>query len=176
MYSSAGISTDGKYYFGLGRTIVRAKLPHISQGIWPAIWMISADSGDNALYEYDLMECAGGSEDFPTGSHPVQLTHHDWTAGNWQTDATASAHDYAAGLHDYEIDRTTTSVAYKLDGKTLFTVTGAHADTRPAWLIINTQVGTGTGDSWAPAPNQSTLLPVGFDIESVTYLTLSSTP
>lgn len=61
-YTSAKLTTQGKFAFTYGRVEVKAKLPE-GQGVWPAIWMMPEDmnlyGGWPACGEIDIMELLG---------------------------------------------------------------------------------------------------------------------
>lgn len=54
-YSSASITTQGKYSFRYGQLIVRAKIP-TNLGAWPAIWTLGTKREWPANGEIDIME------------------------------------------------------------------------------------------------------------------------
>lgn len=61
-YTSAKLTTQGKFAFTYGKVEVKAKLPE-GQGVWPAIWMMPEDmsiyGGWPACGEIDIMELLG---------------------------------------------------------------------------------------------------------------------
>ncbi|ADQ44988.1 Glucan endo-1,3-beta-D-glucosidase [Caldicellulosiruptor kronotskyensis 2002] len=61
-YTSAKLTTQGKFSFTYGKVEVRAKLPE-GQGVWPAIWMMPEDmnlyGGWPVCGEIDIMELLG---------------------------------------------------------------------------------------------------------------------
>ncbi|HSM62487.1 MAG TPA: glycoside hydrolase family 16 protein, partial [Gillisia sp.] len=61
-YTSARISTEGKFKQAYGRFEARIRLPY-GQGIWPAFWLLGADCGPAVVWpqcgEIDIMEYRG---------------------------------------------------------------------------------------------------------------------
>ncbi|MBC7257477.1 MAG: glycoside hydrolase family 16 protein, partial [Chloroflexi bacterium] len=60
-YTSARMTTQGKFEVQYGKIEIRAKLPK-GQGIWPALWMLGSNIGQAgwpACGEFDIMEMLG---------------------------------------------------------------------------------------------------------------------
>jgi beta-glucanase (GH16 family) len=57
-YTSASLTTRGKFDWKYGRIEVRAALPH-GKGVWPAIWLLGTKKGWPTGGEIDIMEYVG---------------------------------------------------------------------------------------------------------------------
>src|SRR5690606_3638483 len=81
-YSSARLRTKGKGDWKYGRMEIRAKMPSVGEGVWPAIWMLPTDT----IYgswphsgEIDIFESFQPGEDGPQptgGANEIHGTLH----------------------------------------------------------------------------------------------------
>ncbi|MBJ6109047.1 glycoside hydrolase family 16 protein [Hymenobacter sp. BT523] len=156
--TSARILTSGKKDFQYGRIDVRAQVPK-GKGIWPAIWMLGSDIGQNPwpkCGEIDIMEVRG--------SKPRELlsTMHFQTAqgthGQQGTTQLQPA-DLSDAFHIYSVVRSKDQLRFYIDGQQYYTFGNGGASPNPFnnlfFVILNVAVG---GD-FDGNPDASTVFP-----------------
>ncbi len=162
-----------------GRWEVRAKLP-TSTGMWPAIWLLP----DTSQYpwpsggEIDIMENRGNepettSSAFHYGTNPPY--RHLYTFDEYERSDNGVSVNFHAGFHTYAAEWDENEIRYFVDDDLHFTVTdasvgGAVSAAAPMQLVINTAVG---GD-FLRNPDDSTVWPQQFEIDSVKVYAPSS--
>lgn len=153
-YSSAYVTTAGKFSFCFGRLEFRAKLP-TGQGMWPALWTMGDNyftlGNDEVAWprcgEIDVMELVGtsGESGNPFANKTV------WTTLHWgpSRDAHEEAHketlifsSLSEEYHTYAIEWDEQKIVWFVDDKELMTVTLDDPDMGMAfiqkhWLIMN---------------------------------------
>lgn len=166
-FTSAKISTLGRFSLTYGRVEVRARLPK-GQGLWPAIWLLPQKD----LYgpwpgsgEIDVMEavnpgvgcssCLGGVENNIYGTiHYGSNMHHQWqqkavqikknSLGDWHTFQVDWGRDYIAWYVDgeryYRVKLANWRDTLQKSGEIAPAVANAPFD-RPFFLIMNLAVG-----------------------------------
>jgi beta-glucanase (GH16 family) len=149
-YTSARLSTDGKYDFKYGRVEVRAKLP-IGRGAWPAIWMLGTNIRNTSwpeCGEIDIMEQVGYEPDSIHGTvHTGAYNHVKGT----QRGKTAFVEKPGHRFHVYGVQWTPEKVEFMLDGKTYFHFDNEHLTTaewpfdQPFYIILNLAIGGNWG-------------------------------
>ena len=168
-FSSGAVDTYGKFSFTYGRVEVRAQLPAMGQGLWPAIWLLGTGcnptgspcawptAGSN---EIDLMEGVNLPNRMFTNLHHGTSVGTSLSTGSQEhtgVDLTARPHTFAVEWEPGGV------VRWYRDGDLLSTRTVSGAFDSPMSLIINTAVG---GD-WPGPPAQDTRFPQHFDVEFV---------
>jgi beta-glucanase (GH16 family) len=170
-YTSARIRTKREIGFVYGRVEIRARLPN-TQGIWPAIWMLSSESkyGEWPMSgEIDIMEMIGREPYRSYGAlhygnpHEHQETHYDLTGG--QT--------FADDFHTFAIEWEPTEIRWYVDGYHCFTATHWFSSARGADypapfdqkfdIIMNVAV----GGSWPGFPDSSSTFPQAMHVDYV---------
>jgi beta-glucanase (GH16 family) len=159
-YTSARLTTKGKFEQAYGRFEARIRLPY-GQGLWPAFWMLGADIDTNpwpACGEIDIMENAGskptevsGAVHGPgySGAVPILKKY------NLENDR------FDTGFHIFGIEWGPEYINYYVDDVlynqiTPDDVTGEWVfDNGPFFMIINLAVG-GLFDG---PPNAETVFP-----------------
>ena len=153
-YSSAYVTTAGKFSFCFGRLEFRAKLP-TGQGMWPALWTMGDNyftlGNDEVAWprcgEIDVMELVGSSGE--SGNPFANKTV--WTTLHWgpNRDAHEEAHketlifsSLSEEYHTYAIEWDEQKIVWFVDDKELMTVTLDDPDMGMAfiqkhWLIMN---------------------------------------
>lgn len=114
-YTSAKLTTEGKGDWTYGRYEIRAKLP-IGQGIWPAFWMMPADSEVYGPWpscgEIDIMELLG---------HEPNKTYGTLHYGNPKqysgTNYVLDKGDFNNSYHTFAIDWLPGEIIWYVDGK-----------------------------------------------------------
>lgn len=170
-YTSGWVWTKNNLSMGYGTVTVRAKMPK-GQGLWPAVWMMGANSdtvGWPASGEIDIAE-------LPSTTTTVYSTLHGPIAGtteNQQAQIVANLPDLSTAYHNYWVRHLENSITFGVDGRTLGTLTPADLGpgetwvfNRPMYLILNLAV----GGPWAGAPNSSTPTAAKMLVESVTFV------
>lgn len=140
-WSSGRVESKNKFSFLHGRVAVRAK-PNDSQGVWPAIWMLSQDEVGHD--EIDILEYLGNTP------YDAWSTNHFGKWGkNKRSDGKAyvSYEAWSEAFHVYEVEWNTEAITFFIDGVEVFKTTqGKELDsmhTRPFFTILETQVGDG---------------------------------
>lgn len=142
-WSSGRLESKNKYSFQNGRMAVRAKV-NDSQGIWPAIWMLSQD--ETGHDEIDVLEYLG--QDPWTA---WTTNHFGILDKNKQSDGKANPNweAWSQAFHVYEVEWSPERINWYIDGRSVFTSTRGRDDgrdgmhTRPMFPILETQVGDG---------------------------------
>jgi autotransporter-associated beta strand protein len=165
-YTSARLTTRGRFSQAGGRFEIRAALP-LGQGLWPAFWMLPADSvygGWAASGEIDILEARG--------QHPNQIENTIHYGGSWPNNEAAGrsftlpAGGSIADFHTYALEWTvapTPSLRWYVDDRLSWSTTNwwstggsypAPFD-RPFHLLVNLAVGgnfVGPPDNSTPFP------------------------
>lgn len=176
-YTSSRLQTSQKRSFTYGKFAMRARLPY-SQGIWPALWMLGANSSAWNLYggdvpwpgcgEIDIMEMIGGLAD-GSGDYTTHGTLHYLDAGGRNpapSFALRNPEKLSQDFHLYELVWTPHSFTWKLDGVAFGTkVITADMEEfqKPAFLLLNLAV----GGAWGGWPDASTVFPQTFVVDWV---------
>lgn len=160
-YTSARMTTAGKYEKQYGRVDVRARLPR-GQGIWPAIWMLGADIGSvgwPTCGEIDIMELIGNDVDTVHGT-----IHGPGYAGGNSIGGSYTNGSFADAYHVFQLTWYPDAIKFFVDGQHYFTITLYDVqasgydwvfDDGPFFFILNVAVG---GD-WPGYPDASTPFP-----------------
>ncbi|MDO4664942.1 MAG: glycoside hydrolase family 16 protein [Actinomycetaceae bacterium] len=140
-WASGRVEAKNKFSFQYGRMVVRAKV-NDSQGIWPAIWMLSQD--ETGHDEIDVMEHLGQNAwSVWTTNHYGVLNKNKGSDGRETYSPVAWSQDF----HVYEVEWSPDSIIWFIDGKKVFASTrgkdvdGMHS--RPMFPILEVQVGDG---------------------------------
>ncbi len=174
-YTSARLNTRNKKDFHFGRLDVRAKLPK-SQGIWPAIWMMSTEekygfwpfSGEIDIMEqhgheldmyYTSVHCSGND------SIEVHKKKTDFVKVPW-----ASLNDE---FHLYSLALEKDRICWYLDEELVMTfgkrdmIDARYPFNEKFYLILNIAVGGG----WPGYPDETTVFPQEMVVDYVRYYT-----
>ncbi|UPM43190.1 glycoside hydrolase family 16 protein [Halocatena salina] len=168
-YTSARMTTAGKYEKQYGRVDVRARLPQ-GQGIWPAIWMLGADIGSVGwpnCGEIDIMELIGSDVDTVHGTiHGPSYSGGNSIGGSYTNGSFADAY------HVFQLTWYPDAIKFFVDGQHYFTVTLYDVqdsgyewvfDNGSFFLILNVAVG---GD-WPGYPDASTSFPQRMEVDYI---------
>jgi beta-glucanase (GH16 family) len=137
--TSGKIVSSGKKTFMYGRMEARMRLP-LTQGMWPAFWMLGVGGGWPVCGEIDIMEGKGRLPAWTSG------TFH-WATNNSQvggtyTMPTGNVHD---SFHLYAVEWSTDSIRWYFDNVNFVTLTKAqHPDIpidKQYYFILNLAVG-----------------------------------
>lgn len=168
-YTSAAVDTYQKFSFTYGKVVIRAKLPRMGQGIWPALWMLG--TGCNPVGQPCPWPGPGANEidnleAVNTPDTMYMTPHYGSEAGTDQSTGgcSFSGVDFSARYHTY-------AMVWKPGGVIDWYVDGVqrcHREapgyfTGPMYLIFNTAI----GGSWPGNPDGTTPFPQSFDIDYV---------
>ena len=176
-YTSACLTTQGKYNFLYGRLEVCARIP-TAGGAWPAIWTLGSGMEWPSCGEIDLMEY------YRIKGEPHILANVAW--GNdqhyqavWNSKRTLYTHftqkdpDWAQRFHVWRMDWDKTSIRLYLDDELLnevplsTTVNGRIGNqtnpfTRPQYILLNLALGGDNGGTI-----DDTAFPMHYEIDYV---------
>jgi len=153
-FTSGAVHTDDLYEYTYGYLEVRARVP-AGRGLWPAVWMQSARSGE--FNEIDVLEVLGQD---PSSNH-VNL-HKD--SNRWKAGTTVFGPDLSKDFHVYAVDWEPERVVWYMDGVEVFRSEG-HVLDRPMCIIMNLTVGG--SKSWSGPTDSTTPFPSRFDIDYI---------
>jgi beta-glucanase (GH16 family) len=170
-YTSARLTTYGRYSFTYGRMEMRAKFPTAS-GMWPAFWALGTDiytAGYPQSGELDTTEVVYPDSDQTTGSlhGPALDPTKAVLPGPYTVNGSyRGGVDLGDGFHVYGATWTADRVSFDLDGHTYRTITKAEVEDhsnpeyqwvfdKPFFLIVNLAV----GGIWPGPPASSTVFP-----------------
>lgn len=171
-YTSGAVDTFGKVSLTHGRVEVRARLPRMGPGLWPAVWMLGTGchptgppcpwpaAGAN---EIDIAEVVNTPTTLHTDVHHADAPGRSLSTGP----CSREVDDLSAGFSTFAVEWDPGgAVRWYLDDDLVCTreVPG-HLD-GPMYLILNTAV----GGTWPGAPTDATPFPQRFDIDRVRVL------
>lgn len=158
-YTSARITTAGKFEQQYGRFEARMKLPW-GQGLWPAFWMLGNDyltTGWPGCGEIDIMEYRGQQPTVVHGS----LHGPGYFAGSPVTDSYTLTNDrFDNDFHVFRVDWGADYIDFYVDDIIYNRITpddvpGKWVFDHPFYMIVNLAV----GGSYVGAPNAETVFP-----------------
>ena len=170
-YTSAKLTTKGKFEWKYGRFEIRAKLPK-GKGTWPAIWMMPADAkqvGWPRCGEIDIMEHVGKDENqIHVSLHTERYNHRL----NTQRTHFEPLDDVCHQFHTYAMEWEDGIITFFYDEKPVQTWRRGENGTdpgeggwpfdKPFYLILNVAL----GGFWGGEIDDS-ILPCTMEIESV---------
>lgn len=158
-YTSARIQTKGKFEKKYGRIEARIKMPY-GKGLWPAFWMLGANSGTVAwpqCGEIDIMEYLGSKPTSIFGS----VHGPGYSGGNAITKNYSLSNDrFDNGFHVFGIEWDENYINYYVDNVLYNQITPADVPgqwvfNQPFYIILNMAV----GGNFPGSPNSSTVFP-----------------
>lgn len=160
-YTSARLTTSGKFSAQYGRVEARIKIPH-GQGVWPAFWALGDDFWDidwPASGEIDIMENVGFEPSTVHGTvHGPGYSGGDGIGASYTL---PGGQRFADDFHVFAVDWEPNRITWSVDGNAYFTLTPADLGGRqwvfnkPFFLLLNFAVGgewPGYPDGSAPFP------------------------
>ncbi|MBO0880957.1 MAG: glycoside hydrolase family 16 protein [Mycobacterium sp.] len=168
-YTSAAIDTYQKFSFTYGKVVIRAKLPQMGQGIWPALWMEGTGCNPvgspcpwplNGANEIDILEAINTPSTMYMTPHWGSELYTDLNTSS----CTFGGVDFSAAYHTF-------SMVWKPGGLIDWYVDGVQRCERsipgyfhdPMYLIFNTAI----GGSFPGNPDATTPFPQSYDIDYV---------
>ncbi len=158
-YTSARIQTKGKFEKKYGRIEARIKMPY-GKGLWPAFWMLGANSGTVAwpqCGEIDIMEYLGSKPTSIFGS----VHGPGYSGGEAITKNYSLSNDrFDNGFHVFGIEWDENYINYYVDNVLYNQITPADVPgqwvfNQPFYIILNMAV----GGNFPGSPNSSTVFP-----------------
>jgi len=151
-YTSARLTSEGKFSFLYGRAEFRAKLPR-AVGTWPALWMMPEDikgygKGWPDSGEIDVMEHVGSDPGDVLAT--VHTGKYNWPAGTQRGTKVAVA-DVFDTWHTYAVEWSADALDFFIDDQKVFQFTNDRTDwkawpyDKPFHLILNVAVGGNLG-------------------------------
>lgn len=161
-YTSARLTTKGKFTQKFGRFEARIKLP-FGQGIWPAFWMLGGDidtAGWPNCGEIDIMENIGRE---PSANHGS--LHGPGYSGGSPLSGIYTLPDgqhFSDAFHVFTIEWEPTAIRFYVDGNLYQTRTPADVPAGRRWvfdhpffILLNVAV----GGNWPGSPDATTAWP-----------------
>lgn len=157
-YAGGVLTTFGGFAQTYGVFQVQARMP-AGNGFWPAFWMLPIDQGWPP--EIDVTEQLGSvpGVDYTTLHFPTA------GGGRAETDGRCAVANPSGQYHLYGIAWRPGSLAWSVDGRTCFAVTGPTVPSKPMYLLLDLAIGAPGG--WGGAPDATTPFPGRLDIASV---------
>jgi len=159
-YTSARLTTYGKYTLKYGKIEVKAKLPK-GKGTWPAIWMLGKNRqivGWPLCGEIDIMEHVGKDPNV------IHVSLHTKFYNFWKKNQSThfeKISDVSNSFHLYGLEWTSKKIKFFIDNKLFYEVTKGENGriitdegwpfNKPFYLILNLAIG---GD-WGGAIDNS---------------------
>lgn len=147
-WSTAVLQQPASFLYGTVE--VRAKMPNVT-GTFPAIWLLGDTCRKPHLFHIDDGEdpnCtwpnAGGEELDILERWSSSFVHQGIHYGSNNPECDPTGVDVSA-WHTYRIEWTAGSAVWKIDGVTTCTVSGAAVPDHPMFLILQTEVGSISG-------------------------------
>lgn len=175
-FYSGRIHTKGKVEGRYGKIVASIKIPS-GYGMWPAFWTLGSNIsavGWPSCGEIDILEWKS------TEAAWMKSALHWYNGGqaDWGTGETGG-YNLADSFHVYEVEWTSTSMVFRLDGRYVGT-TFYHNETefqQPHYIILNLALG---GNFYGNPAAASVDLPSGatksMDVEWVRWYTPSGSP
>ena len=169
-YNSGWAWSKNDVSYGYGTITARIKMPK-GQGIWPAFWLMGADSdtlGWPASGEIDVVE-------LPSTTTTVYSTLHgpiDGTAATQQAQIVSTVPDLSTDHHNYWVRHLENEVTFGIDNQTLGTLTPESLGPGEQWVYnrpMYVNLNVAVGGAWAGAPNSSTVFPAKMLVDSVRW-------
>lgn len=172
-YTSARMTTQGKFDFKYGRIEARIKLPY-GKGLWPAFWMLGANFnqvGWPYCGEIDIMEMVGGDVE-PNSDNTVHATMHWWNdtesvKADYGLPYTLPNGIFADDFHVFGVEWDAQSVRAYMDGIEYYVADITPSDLSEFqenfFIILNLAVG---GD-WPGSPDDTTVFPQTMEVDWV---------
>jgi beta-glucanase (GH16 family) len=152
-FTSARLKTEGLVHFKYGTVEARIKLPHITNGLWPAFWTLgTVGSGWPGIGEIDMMEVgAKNALEASLGNKRVSSAAH-WSnatgAHQYNVFHTDAPTDLSLDYHLYKMVWTSKYIKMYLDNVEYysFDISGGAAANlsefhTPHFLLLNLAVG-----------------------------------
>ncbi|MBE0662883.1 MAG: family 16 glycosylhydrolase [Bacteroidales bacterium] len=165
-YTSARLTTQGKFDVKYGRIEARIKLPY-GQGIWPAFWMLGANFnqvGWPTCGEIDIMEMVGGANRENT-CHATIHWNNNGQHANYGLSHTLPSGIFADNFHIFGIRWNSQGIRAYVGDIEYFTAdispAGFNAFKNNFFMILNIAV----GGNWPGSPDETTVFPQTMQVD-----------
>lgn len=170
-YTSARLTTQGRFAFAHGRVEARLRLPQ-GQGVWPACWMLGDGFGRVPwpdCGEIDLMEVVGHRPGVLHGTlHGPGYCAQDGLGG---TVTLPDGATFADAYHVFAVDWQPGRIDWLLDGQVYHTRTPAQLPAGARWVFDHTPffllLNLAVGGRWPGYPDDTTRFPQEYRIDYV---------
>jgi beta-glucanase (GH16 family) len=169
-YNSGWVWSKNDVSYGYGTITARIKVPK-GQGIWPAFFLLGADSDTNgwpASGEIDVFE-------LPSTTTTVYSTLHGPIAGTTaseQAQIVSTLPDLSTDYHNYWVRHLPDEITFGIDSQTLGTLTPASLSPGETWVYnrpMYVNLNVAVGGAWAGAPTKSTPFPAKMLVDYVRW-------
>ncbi len=163
-WTSARLTTQGKYGFKYGKIEFRAKVPH-DRGTWAAGWLLGSNYKDELSWPYcgeiDVLECVGYEINDTTYAGLNHATCHTrkyyFKQGN-QIGSDTTLNNMTDSFHTYAVEWHPDVIYGLVDGKRYYTYDKNADDlewpfSKPQDIILNLAIGGGWGGARGLDPN-----------------------
>ncbi len=171
-YASGSVTTNGVKHFTYGRLEIRAKVPKMAAGVWPALWTMHVNKyGWPANGEIDILEAISQE---PNTNYTILRWGKNGTNQEHKVIRTTKFNNYSNKFHVYVLEWDEKQMRILIDNKEVCKIDTAEADypdggnplKTPCYLIMNTALG---GQGTWPEPTTGEGFPVKFEIDYVRY-------
>ncbi len=171
-YASGSVTTRGVKHFTYGRLEIRAKIPKMSPGVWPALWTMHVnDYPWPANGEIDILEAISQQ---PNTCYSIFRWGANGGTQEKKLIRTTRLKNYSKKYHLYVLEWDEQQMRILIDGKEVGKLQTSETDypdggnplKTPCYLIMNTALG-GKG-TW-PESTTGKGFPVQFEIDYVRY-------
>ncbi len=178
-YASGSVTTHNVKHFQFGRLEIRAKVPKMSPGVWPALWTMHVNKNPwPANGEIDILEAISQE---PNTCYSILRWGKNGTTQEHKVIKTTHIKDYSKAYHLYVLEWDEQTMRILIDDKEVAKIDmneanypdGSNPLHSPCYLIMNTALG-GQG-SW-PEPTTGEGFPVKFEIDYVRYYVKKKKP
>lgn len=150
-FTSARLKTEGRMHFKYGTLEARIKTPNLSNGLWPAYWMLGTIGNWPARGEIDILEMGSGAAiaEGKTNRRAGSAVHWDFN-GQYATHGTHhdNASDLSGSFHTYRMTWDPNFIRISVDNQQYFEFDISKIDSAslqefhtPFYLILNLAVG-----------------------------------
>jgi beta-glucanase (GH16 family) len=159
--------TKGRFSFTYGKIEVRAQMPVMGKGIWPALWLQGDVPGNwpgPGGNEIDFAELWNDPTKVHNALHYADTPNGTDLGANQGCEYTSPV-NLSAGYHTYSfVWEPGPKLTWLVDGQQTcqYTLTGAYFD-KPMHIIMNTAIGA----SWIGHPDATVQFPQQFKIDYV---------
>lgn len=169
-FTSARMTTKGKFSFRYGRAEASIKTPKAQAGNWPAFWMLPEANkygGWPRSGEIDIMEMVGKSDKL------YGTCHYGGEHGDVHTGAQVASRtsDFTTDYHVYAVEWEPKEIRWYVDGRYYGSIHDWHSASAPFpapfdqkfFLILNYAV----GGAWPGSPDASSTFPQSMRVKYV---------
>ncbi len=171
-YASGSVTTRTIKNFTYGRLEIRAKIPKMSPGVWPALWTMHENQyGWPANGEIDILEAISQE---PNTCYSILRWGRNGTNQEHKVIKTTHINNYSKNFHTYVLEWDEKTMRILIDKKEVVKLNMNEANypdgnnplRTPCYLIMNTALG---GQGTWPEITTGKGFPVRFEIDYVRF-------